>query len=110
MQTNATLSTVRDSLIGALRVTLAPTPTGYRVASQRSDAPATRTAQDFAGWTTAAARFDELVAAAATVQEEDPQGADDDTIMCAYCDGTGASGDGRRDCPRCAGRGYAVRS
>ena len=30
--------------------------------------------------------------------------------MCFYCDGTGASGDGRHDCPRCSGRGSAVRS
>lgn len=63
-----TAPTIRDFLIGALRVTLAATPTGFRVASQRSDAPATRTAQDFAGWTTAAARFDALVSAARAVQ------------------------------------------
>jgi hypothetical protein len=34
----------------------------------------------------------------------------DDTIMCWYCDGTGTGSDGRSNCPRCSGRGYAVRS
>lgn len=59
---------VRDRLIGVLRVTLAATPSGFVVASERTDDPATRTAAKFSGWSAAVANFDALVSAAATVQ------------------------------------------
>lgn len=34
----------------------------------------------------------------------------DDTIMCVYCEGDAVADTGGSDCPRCAGRGWAVRS
>lgn len=59
---------VRDRIVGALRITLVWTALGFVVASERTGAPATRTAGKPTGWSAAAARFDDLVSAAATVQ------------------------------------------
>jgi hypothetical protein len=102
--TVTTRSALRDTRVGTLRVVLAATPTGYAVTTHDSATNA-RTVAEFAGWTTAAARFD------STVTPTAPRAViGDDTILCVYCEGDAVSDDGCSDCPRCAGRGYAVRS
>ena len=105
MQTTVTTrSAIRDTRVGTLRVVLSATPTGYAVTTHDSATNARDTAE-FAGWTTAAARFDSIVCPPA------PRAViGDDTIMCVYCEGDAVADDGCGDCPRCAGRGYAVRS
>lgn len=99
MKTTTTRSALRDTRVGTLRVVLSATPTGYAVTTHDSATNA-RTAAEFAAWFTAAARFDSIPRAVIG----------DDTIMCTYCEGDAVADDGCGDCPRCAGRGWAVRS
>ena len=58
---------VGDCTLGVLRVTLASTPSGFVVASERTGAPSTRTVSAPSGFDAAAARFDALVSAAVEV-------------------------------------------
>lgn len=58
---------VGDCALGVLRVTLAATPSGFVVASERTGAPLTRTVSAPVGFDAAAARFDALVSAALEV-------------------------------------------
>ena len=58
---------VGDCTLGVLRITLASTPSGFVVASERTGAPSTRTASAPSGFDAAAARFDALVSAAVEV-------------------------------------------
>lgn len=79
--TVTTRSALRDTRVGTLCVVLSATPTGYAVTTHDSASP------------------------------DAPRAViGDDTIMCVYCEGDAVADNGCSDCPRCAGRGWAVRS